>query len=105
LARCSLTDLEMGYSAASQEQWDRIQEVLGRFDLIDVTPTVIDRAKTVQRMLAGRGLKGRKVPDLVIAAAAELNKLTVLHYDQDFELIAEVTGQAHSWVVPRGSVD
>jgi len=66
---------------------------------------VISRAKNVQRMLAARGLKGRKVPDLIIAAAAELAGLTVLHYDHDFELIASVTGQPHEWVVPRGSID
>lgn len=44
------------------------------------------------------------IPDLVIAAAAESAGLSVLHYDADFERIAEITGQAHDWVVPRGSV-
>ena len=44
------------------------------------------------------------IPDLVIAAAAESAGLTVLHYDADFERIAEVTVQAHDWVVPRGTV-
>lgn len=33
------------------------------------------------------------IPDLIIAAAAELAGLTVLHLDKDFELIADVTGQ------------
>lgn len=63
------------------------------------------RAKAVQRALADRGLKGRKVPDLIIAAAAELAGLTLLHYDLAFELIASVTGQRQQWIVPRGSVD
>lgn len=76
-----------------------------RLVAIDVTPAVINRAKTVQRLLAERGLKGRKVPDLIIAAAGELAGLTVLHYDQDFELIASVTGQPHTWIVPRGTID
>lgn len=31
--------------------------------------------------------------DLMIAAAAELSRRTVLHLDNDFELIAELTGQ------------
>jgi predicted nucleic acid-binding protein len=44
------------------------------------------------------------IPDLVIAAAAELAGQTVLHYDSDFELIADVTGQPHQWVLPRGSI-
>ena len=55
------------------------------------------------RQTSGRvGAKG--VNDLVIAAAAELTGLTLLHYDHDFDLIAEVTGQPTEWVVPRGTV-
>jgi predicted nucleic acid-binding protein len=63
------------------------------------------RARQVQRLFAARGIRGRKVPDLLIAAAAEENGLTVLHYDADFDLIARVTGQACTWVVPAGSID
>lgn len=47
----------------------------------------------------------RKVPDLLIAAAAESLGLTVLHYDADFDRIAAVTGQSCEWVVPAGTVD
>jgi hypothetical protein len=39
----------------------------------------------------GRGLV--RIPDLLIAATAELTGLTVLHLDKDFELISELTGQ------------
>jgi predicted nucleic acid-binding protein len=56
-------------------------------------------------MLAARGLRGRKVPDLIVAACAEDHGLTVLHYDADFDHIASVTGQQTMWVVPAGSVD
>jgi predicted nucleic acid-binding protein len=45
------------------------------------------------------------VADLLIAATAEIKDLTVWHYDADFEVIAEVTGQAAEWVVPRGTAD
>jgi len=31
---------------------------------------------------------------LIIAATAELNGLTVLHLDRDFEVIGQVTGQS-----------
>jgi predicted nucleic acid-binding protein len=44
------------------------------------------------------------LPDLLIAAVAERERVTVLHYDADYEIIAKVTGQAIRWVVPRGSV-
>jgi predicted nucleic acid-binding protein len=36
---------------------------------------------------------------------AEAHDLTVLHYDADFELIADVTGQPQEWIVPRGTAD
>jgi hypothetical protein len=44
------------------------------------------------------------LPDLLIAAVAERERVTVLHYDGDYELIAQVTGQPVQWVVPRGTV-
>ncbi len=104
LARCTSSDLEIGFTASNASEWDTRQSLLASLLPIDVTPAVINRAKLVQRLLASHGLKGRKVPDLVIAAAAELANLTVLHYDQDFEFIASVTAQPHQWIVPRGSL-
>jgi predicted nucleic acid-binding protein len=48
----------------------------------------------VQTLLADRGRhRAPSVPDLIVAATAELAGLTVLHLDKDFDLIAEVTGQ------------
>ena len=105
IARCTMSDLEIGFSASNAQQWDQLQATLALLEPIDVTFRVLSRAKIVQRLLAERGLKGRKVPDLIIAAAAELANLTLLHYDRDFELIASVTGQPHAWIVPRGTVD
>ena len=43
-------------------------------------------------------------PDLLIAAAAELAGLPVLHYDADYDRIGEITGQPVQWVRPRGSL-
>jgi len=56
-------------------------------------------------MLAqGSQHRGVSLPDLLIAACAECQSLTVLHYDADYERIAKLTGQPTRWVVPRGSV-
>jgi len=44
------------------------------------------------------------LPDLLVAACAERAGLCVLHYDADFDRIAELTGQEARWIVPRGSV-
>lgn len=58
------------------------------------SPTVEDRAVELQLALAERGRhRAASMPDLLIAATAELGDLTVLHLDKDFELIAELTGQ------------
>lgn len=105
LARTTLTDLEIGYSARSADEWDRLFVALGAFRRIDVAQHHFHRAQQVQRELAARGLKGRKVPDLLIAAVAEATSLTVLHYNADFDHIATVTGQPMRWIVERGSID
>ncbi|MGH3714566.1 MAG: hypothetical protein ACRDT4_14060 [Micromonosporaceae bacterium] len=58
------------------------------------TPASEDRAVEVLSLLADRGHhRGPSIPDLLIAATAEMGGLTVLHVDKDFELIAELTGQ------------
>jgi predicted nucleic acid-binding protein len=44
------------------------------------------------------------VIDLLTAAVAEYHRAVVLHYDADFEHIAAITGQAHKWIVPRGTI-
>lgn len=105
LARATITDLEIGYSATGGDEWDRLMAALGAFDRIDVVAGDIARALEVQRQLAVAGLKGRKVADLLIAAVAERSALTVLHYDRDFDHIRSVTRQPTEWVVPAGSID
>lgn len=43
-----------------------------------------------------------KIPDLLVAATAELAGLTVLHYDEDYERVGAATGQSTEWIVERG---
>ena len=105
LARAGISDLEVGYSARNAREWDRLSGALDVLTLVETTADHVLRAKQVQRHLASRSQRGRKVPDLLIAAAAEANGLIVLHYDQNFDKIAKVTGQRCAWVVPTGSID
>ncbi len=92
----TVTRLEVGYSARS---FDELQSSIGRAPLSSmpteyITPMIEDRAVAVQLQLAERGLhRAPSIPDLLIAATAEMAQLTVLHVDKDFELIAEITGQ------------
>ena len=92
----SVTLLEVGFSARSAGD---LRHALGSAPLRSMpveyfTPAIEDRAIEVQAILAERGQhRAPSIPDLLIAAVAELAQLTVLHVDKDFELIAEVTGQ------------
>lgn len=66
---------------------------LAAFDSVETTAAHVRRALQVQRLLAQRSQRGRKIPDLLVAAAAEERNIAVLHYDADFDLISTATGQ------------
>lgn len=104
VATCAIIDLEVLYSARNAADYQAILEERRSFETVPITPEVMDRALEVQRLLARRGQHRVPLPDLILAAAAESGRLAVLHYDADFERIAEVTKQKQEWVVPRGSV-
>ena len=105
VARAGISDLEIGFSARSAREWDSLQEALDSFGLVETDANHLRRARQVQMLLAARSQRGRKIPDLLVAAAAEEAGLAILHYDADFDRIAAVTGQACEWVVPAGSID
>jgi predicted nucleic acid-binding protein len=92
----TVTRLEIGFSARTgddlREGWRT--PPLASMPVEYLTPAIEDRAVQVQALLADRGHhRAPAVPDLLIAATAELADLTVLHLDEDFDLIAAVTGQ------------
>jgi predicted nucleic acid-binding protein len=92
----TVTRLEVGYSARSAADLRAGLELrpIASMPVEYLTPPIEDRAVQVQLALAERGEhRAPSIPDLLIAATAELSALTVLHLDRDFELISEVTGQ------------
>lgn len=105
IGRAGITDLEVGYGSRNAREWDQDMADLSVFELVETTSEHVQRARQVQRLLASRSQRGRKIPDLLIAAAAEQRRLIMLHYDTDFDLISRVTGQPCVWVVPAGSID
>lgn len=93
---CAVTRLEVGFSARSAADHRALfaDPPIASMPVEHLTPRIEDRALEIQSVLAARGQhRGPSIPDLLIAATAELAELTVLHLDKDFELIAEVTGQ------------
>lgn len=104
-ATCAIVDLEVLYSARGYDDLVRARRRRSlAYHRVPLTEEIFDRAMDVQAELARSGRHRRPIPDLIIAAAAESAGLTVLHYDADFDTIAEVTRQPVEWVVPRGSV-
>lgn len=92
----TLTRLEVGYSARSASDHRSLltEPPLAAMPVEYLTPRIEDRAVELQSVLAERGQhRAPSIPDLIIAATAELAELVVLHLDKDFELIAEITGQ------------
>lgn len=92
----TVTRLEAGYSARSGPDLRAglRQPPLASMPVEYLTPTIEERAVEILTLLADRGQhRTPSVPDLIIAATAELAGLTVLHLDKDFEVIAEITGQ------------
>ena len=92
----TVTRLEVGYSARSGPDLRAglQQPPLSSMPVEYLTTAIEDRAVEILTLLADRGQhRAPSVPDLIIAATAELAGLTVLHLDKDFDVIAEITGQ------------
>jgi hypothetical protein len=105
VARCTPTDLEAGFSSTSPASHRAMRHTRSSWPFLEMDQAVLDRAVAVQDALAQRSQqRGAKIADLVIAAAAEAARLVVLHYDHDFDLIAEITGQPTEWIVAAGTV-
>ncbi|HET9059312.1 MAG TPA: PIN domain nuclease [Acidimicrobiales bacterium] len=105
IATCGIVDLELLYSAPNPATYRQLAELLRSMPRVPVTESAMERALEVQSFLADKAQhRSVSLPDLLIAACAEAAGLTVLHYDADYERIAQVTGQPVRWVVPRGSV-
>jgi|SRR6266545_24087 predicted nucleic acid-binding protein len=102
-----VTELEVGFSARSIDDYLTTRRTLVDYLVpILIAPRAEQRAREVQAELVRRGQhRAASIPDILMAAAAEVEQLSVLHYDADFELIASITGQPTEWVVPRGSID
>lgn len=91
-----VTLLEIGFSALNAEHWAAFQTSppIGLMPIQGLDARAESRAVEVQGLLAQRGHhRAAKIPDLLIAAAAESAGLVVLHVDKDFDLIAGVSGQ------------
>ncbi|GAA1359247.1 PIN domain nuclease [Streptomyces beijiangensis] len=103
IATCPVTELEFFYSARSAEDRAQgIEDMRMIFGWVPVDDRAYTRAWQVQEALTKRGQhRSAGAVDLVVAATAELQGLTLLHRDRDFDCIAAVTGQPLQWYGPE----
>ncbi len=105
VATCGVIELEVLFSARTHADLVATRSRRRALPSLPITQDDFDRALDVLEGLARSGHhRAAGIPDLLIAAVAERNALTVLHYDKDFDLIAKVTGQATEWIVAAGTV-
>jgi predicted nucleic acid-binding protein len=105
LAMCQMTALEVLNNAPNPQAYENTRRALHGQRWVNVTSEAMDRAMKVHHELAKRSQhRNFKLPDLIIAATAEVHGATVLHYDADYDRIAAVTKQPTEWVAERGSL-
>lgn len=105
LAACQMVALEYLNNAPDPKWYERLWASMHAQRWLDVSTSAMDRAMDVHRWLGAKSQhRNFSLPDLVIAATAEMHGATVLHYDEDYERIAAITGQPTEWVVPKGSL-
>src|ERR1700726_3470738 len=106
VATCGVIEFELRWATRSSAEFDqvRIDRDAG-YEWLATHDEDWRRALDVQGALWHSGqIRAVGFPDLLVAAVAERERVTVLHYDGDYDLIARITRQPVRWIVPRGTV-
>ena len=106
IAVCDVVVLEL-LARVARKDYKRAADDFEGFPWVRMNAADWHRARQVHRLLAAHTAQSHrsvKIPDLLIAAAAERSEIMLVHYDHDFDTISTVTGQATRWIAPRGSL-
>lgn len=107
IATCDMVRMELLYSARNSGEFADLREELGALPDCPIGKEQWQRALWVYEKLSAKGgphQRSVKHADLLIAAAAEAAGVAVLHYDEDYDRIAAITGQPTRWMAKRGSL-
>jgi predicted nucleic acid-binding protein len=105
IAICPQVTMELLWTAQSPTEFEELREDLSVLPQLPIDGATWERAIEVWHELVLRSRhRQAKIPDLLVAAAAEIAGIPVCHYDADFEAIAEVTGQAERAIATIGSL-
>jgi predicted nucleic acid-binding protein len=106
VATCGVIEFELGWATRSTAEFDLVRADREEgYEWLATHDEDWQRALEVQAVLWRSGrVRAVGFPDLLIAAVAEREQVTLLHYDSDYDLIADITSQPMQWVAPRGTV-
>jgi hypothetical protein len=106
VATCGVIEFELGWATRTPDEFGEVRaDRQAGYEWLATHDEDWHRALAVQAALWRRGpIRAVGFPDLLIAAVAERERVTILHYDSDYDLIAQITGQPTEWVVPRGTI-
>jgi predicted nucleic acid-binding protein len=106
VATCGVIEFKLGWATRSSAEFDQVRSDRDAgYEWLATRDEDWRRALDIQASLWRSGrTRAVGLPDLLIAAVAERERVTILHYDGDYDLIAQITGQPTRWVVPRGTV-
>jgi predicted nucleic acid-binding protein len=106
VATCAVIESELAWATRNGDELDLVRaDRQDGYEWLAVHDEDWHRALDVQAALwHGRRVRAVGFPDLLVASVAEREQVTLLHYDSDYDLIAEITTQPMQWVVARGTV-
>jgi predicted nucleic acid-binding protein len=107
IATCSITIMELLYSARSGHELEQLHEELTILQRVPVTEEIFALAVGAMRKLAGHsdGFHRLALPDYIIATCAQEAEMGVLHYDHDFDRLAKVLRFESRWAAAPGTLD
>jgi predicted nucleic acid-binding protein len=106
VATCGVIEFELAWATRTGAEFDLVRaDRQEGYEWLAAQDEDWHRALDVQAALWRRGrVRAVGFPDLLVASVAEREQVTLVHYDSDYDLIAEITGQPMKWVVARGTV-
>lgn len=101
-----LIRVEILLSARGGGEFDQLAERLDTIRAAPLSASVIRAAEAAMRALAHRSAGAQRVPivDYMVAAAAQELGAAVIHYDHDYDTLAEVLEFESIWLAPAGTL-
>jgi predicted nucleic acid-binding protein len=98
------TRLEILFGARDGGGFDALASELSALRPAPLSATVIRAAERAMRELAHRSAGAQRIPivDYLVAAAAQQTGASVIHYDRDYDTLAEVMEFDSTWLAPAG---